>query len=129
MGYHVPRVAPPGPDGGGDIVAYRDPLGTTAPRIKVQVKHRQSKVAVKDVRELQGLLRSDDDIGLLVSSGGFSSEAEREARGSHKHIELMDLARLISLWKEHYATLRETGRAMLRLVPVHFLAPDEEDPA
>src|SRR3712207_7764782 len=43
MGYHVPHVSPPGPDGGIDIMAYRDPLGTTAPRIKVQVKHRQSK--------------------------------------------------------------------------------------
>ena len=129
MGYHVPHVALPGPDGGVDLVAYRDPLGTRTPRIKVQVKHRQSKTAAKDVRELQGLLRLDDDIGLLVSSGGFTSEAEREARASHKHIELMDLARLISLWKEHYASLRETGRAMLRLVPVHFLAPDEEDSA
>lgn len=126
MGYHVPHVAPPGPDGGIDIMAYRDPLGTTAPRIKVQVKHRQSKVGAKDIRELEGLLRREGDIGLLVSSGGFSSEAEREARASHKHIELMDLDRLISLWQEHYGSLRETGRAMLRLVTVYFLAPEEE---
>lgn len=129
MGYHVPHVSPPGPDGGIDLIAYRDPLGTTAPRIKVQVKHRQNKVAAKEVRELEGLLRRDGDIGLLVSSGGFTSEAEREVRASQKHIELMDLPRLISLWKEHYERLREPGRAMLRLVTVHFLAPDEEDSA
>lgn len=128
MAYHVRHVAPPGPDGGIDLVAYRDPLGTTTPRIKVQVKHRQSRAAAKDVRELQGLLHSKDDIGLLVSSGGFTSDAEREARASHKHVELMDLARLISLWKEHYASLREKGRDLLPLVQVHFLAPDEEDP-
>lgn len=129
MAYHVRHVAPPGPDGGIDLVAYRDPLGTTTPRIKVQVKHRQSRAAAKDVRELQGLLHSEDDIGLLVSSGGFTSDAEREARASHKHVELMDLARLISLWKEHYASLREKGRNLLPLVQVHFLAPDEEDSA
>jgi len=129
MAYHVRHVAPPGPDGGIDLVAYRDPLGTTTPRIKVQVKHRQSRAAAKDVRELQGLLHSEDDIGLLVSSGGFTSDAEREARASHKHVELMDLGRLISLWKEHYANLREKGRNLLPLVQVHFLAPDEEDSA
>jgi restriction system protein len=55
MGYFVPYVAPPGPDGGIDVVAYKDPLGTTTPRIKVQVKHRDSKVTAKDVREMQGL--------------------------------------------------------------------------
>jgi restriction system protein len=33
MGYHVPFVAPPGRDGGIDITAYKDPLGTSTPRI------------------------------------------------------------------------------------------------
>jgi restriction system protein len=126
MGYYVPYVAPPGPDGGVDIVAYKDPLGTTAPRIKVQVKHRDSKVAAKDVRELEGLLRKDGDIGLIVSSGGFSSEAEREIRSSNKHIETMDLQRVISLWQEHYDALSQSGKALLPLVKVFFLAPAEE---
>jgi restriction system protein len=40
MGYHVSWVAPPGKDGGIDIVAWTDPLGTRPPRIKVQVKRR-----------------------------------------------------------------------------------------
>lgn len=34
MGYHVPHVAPKGKDGGIDIIAYSDPLGTIEPRIK-----------------------------------------------------------------------------------------------
>jgi restriction system protein len=126
MGYHVPYVASPGPDGGVDIVAYKDPLGTTAPRIKVQVKHRDSKVAAKDVRELEGLLRKEGDIGLIVSSGGFSSEAEREIRSSNKHIETMDLQRVITLWQEHYEALSQSGKALLPLVKVFFLAPAEE---
>jgi len=126
MGYHVPFVASPGPDGGVDLLAYKDPLGTTAPRIKVQVKHRDSKVAAKDVRELEGLLRKEGDIGLIVSSGGFSSEAEREIRSSNKHIETMDLQRVITLWQEHYDKLSQTGKALLPLVRVFFLAPAEE---
>jgi restriction system protein len=90
------------------------------------VKHREQKATAKEIRELEGLLRRDDDIGLLVSSGGFTSDAEREARASHKHIELMDLSRFVGLWQEHYDKLRESGRTMLPLVKIFFLAPDEE---
>lgn len=35
MGFYSSWVAPPGKDGGTDIVAYPDPLGTTSPRVKV----------------------------------------------------------------------------------------------
>ena len=47
MGYFTPFVAPKGKDGGVDIIAYKDPLGTTTPRIQVQVKHRESNASVK----------------------------------------------------------------------------------
>ena len=126
MGYYVPFVAPPGRDGGIDIVAYKDPLGTSAPRLMVQVKHRDNKVSVKEVRELEGLLRRTGDIGLIVSSGGFSNEVEREIRASTKHIELMDLDRLIELWQQHYDKVREPGKVLLPLVQLFFLAPTEE---
>lgn len=126
MGYYVPFVAPPGRDGGIDVVAYKDPLGTSAPRLMVQVKHRDNKVSVKEVRELEGLLRRMGDIGLIVSSGGFSNEVEREIRASTKHIELMDLDRLIELWQQHYDKVREPGKALLPLVQLFFLAPTEE---
>lgn len=126
MGYHVPHVAPPGADGGIDLVAYRDPLGTTSPRLRVQVKHRDQKATVKELRELEGVLRKEGDIGLLVSSGGFTSDLEREARSVQRHIELMDLERLIKLWIEHYSKMRETGKALLPLVSVYFLAPGDD---
>ncbi len=126
MGYHVPFNAPPGRDGGIDIVAYRDPLGTTTPRIKVQVKHRDQKVTVKEVRELEGLLRKEGDIGLIVSSGGFTGEVEREIRASTKHIETMDLDRMISLWQQHHQHVSQAGKKFLPLVNLYFLAPAEE---
>ena len=126
MGYYVPFVAPPGRDGGIDIVAYKDPLGTSAPRLMVQVKHRDSKFTAKEVRELEGLLRRDGDIGLIVSSAGFTTEVEREIRASTKHIETMDLDRLIELWQQHYDKLREAAKALLPLVQLFFLAPTEE---
>ncbi len=126
MGYHVPLIAPPGPDGGIDIVAYKDPLGTSTPRVRVQVKHREQKVNVKEVRELEGLLRKDGDMGLIVSSGGFTSDAVQEIRSCSKHIETMDLDRVIRLWGQHYETIPESGKLLLPLVKLYFLAPPEE---
>lgn len=127
MGYFVPFVAPPGRDGGIDLLAYKDPLGTAPPRVKVQAKRwTDTKAGPKEVRELQGLLREDGDVGLLVCASGFTSEAEREARSAAKHIELMDLARLVGMWKQHYERVSETGKTLLPLVPVYFLKPAQE---
>jgi restriction system protein len=126
MGYHVPFVAPPGRDGGVDVIAYKDPLGTVAPRIRVQVKHREEKVKVGEVRELEALLRKEGDVGLIVSSGGFTSEVEREIRASSKHIETMDLDRLIKLWEQYYDRIPEAGKLLMPMVKLYFLAPPEE---
>ena len=49
MGYHVAWVAPPGPDGGVDVIAQSDPLGISVPRIKVQVK-RSGRMSVGEIR-------------------------------------------------------------------------------
>jgi len=126
MGYHVPFVARPGKDGGIDLIAYKDPLGIDPPRIRVQVKHRDQKMSVKEVRELEGILHKEGDIGLIVSSSGFTSEVEREIRYSSKHIEMMDLDRLIDLWQQHYDKVRESGKDLLPLTKLYFLAPTEE---
>lgn len=83
MGYFTPFVAPAGKDGGVDIIAYRDPLGTVSPRIKVQVKHKIDTAArVQEIRELMGLLQKDGDVGIFVASGGFTPEAKATARSS-----------------------------------------------
>ena len=66
MGYYTPFVAPHGKDGGVDVIAYRDPLGTISPRIKIQVKHRESAASVQEVRQLMGLLQKDGDVGIFV---------------------------------------------------------------
>lgn len=59
MGYYVPFNAPKGKDGGIDLIAYRDPLGTLSPRIKVQVKHQKAKVGPDEVQRLIGIMGSD----------------------------------------------------------------------
>ena len=125
MGYHTPFVAPRGKDGGIDVVAYQDPLGTTTPRIKIQIKHRESSASVKEIRELMGLLQKDGDVGIFVSSNGFTSDAKTTARSSHVHVELIDFERFISLWQEFYNKLTDEDKARLPLRAVYFLAPEE----
>jgi restriction system protein len=123
MGYYTPFVAPQGKDGGIDVIAYRDPLGTVSPRIKVQIKHRDTSASVQEVRQLMGLLQNDNDVGMFVSSAGFTSDAKTTARGSHVHVELIDLERFIALWQEFYPKLTDEDKALLPLVPIYFYAP------
>lgn len=80
MGYYTPFVAPRGKDGGVDIVAYRDPLGTESPRIQVQIKHRESAATVQEVRQLMGLLQKEGDVGIFVSTAGFTPDGRNAAR-------------------------------------------------
>jgi restriction system protein len=125
MGYYTPYIAEPGPDGGLDILAYRDPLGGTTPRIRVQCKHRQDRVTVHEVRELQSLLTKAGDVGLIAATGGFTRDALVEMRRGDRHVEKLDLADMLRLWDEHYDQLRDEDRRRLPLKRVAFLAPRE----
>lgn len=124
MGYHTPFVAPLGKDGGIDIIAFRDPFGIDTPRIKVQVKHRQSASSVQEIRQLVGILQKDD-VGLFVSTGGFTADAKRTATSSHVHLQLIDLDEFIRLWKEFYKKMADEDRSLLPLYPVYFVAPSD----
>jgi restriction system protein len=122
MDYHVSWVSPPGPDKGIDILAYTDPLGTRAPRIKVQVKRHENAVAVDGLRSFMALL-GDGDVGIFVATGGFTSAAESEARTQEKRkITLLDMEKLFDLWVQHYKKLEESEKRLLPLKPVYYIA-------
>ncbi len=125
MGYHVSWVSPPGADKGIDILAHTDPLGTMVPRIKVQVKRREGKISVGGLRSFMAVL-GEEDVGIFVSLGGFTSDAENEARTQEKRkITLVGLERLFDLWVQHYDKLPETEKQLLPLKPVYYLAPSK----
>lgn len=124
MGYHVSWVAPPGKDGGIDVLAWGDPLGTRPPRIKVQVKRQTDAVNVGGLRSFMAIL-GDDDVGIFVAIGGFTRDAEEEARTQEKRkVTLIDLPTLFDLWVEHYGKLSDDARRLFPLRPIHFLAPE-----
>lgn len=123
MSYHVSWVSPPGKDGGVDILAWPDPLGTRPPRIKVQVKRQQQAVSVDGLRSFMAVL-GENDVGLFVCTGGFTKDAEFEARTQEKRrITLISLDKLFDLWVEHYEKLTDQARRRLPLRPIRFLSP------
>jgi len=124
MGYHVSWISPPGKDGGVDIIAFTDPLGTKLPRIKVQVKRVGQKIGNDDLKSFLAII-GDHDVGLYVSTGGFTRDAEEFARSQERRqITLIDLDRLVDLWIEHYGRLGELARRRLPLAPIYFLTPE-----
>jgi restriction system protein len=65
---------------------------------------------------------SDKDVGIFVASGGFTRDAQTEARTQeNRRITLIDLERLVELWIEHYATISDVQRQLLPLRPIHYL--------
>lgn len=126
MGYFIAFNAKRGKDGGIDIIAYSDPLGTGMPRIKVQVKHKPNDaISVDVVKQLVANLNKQGDVGLFVTSGRFTSESERYSRESHIHVELIDFQRFVSLWQQHYVQLTDREKNMMPLQPIYFLGVNE----
>ncbi|WP_439525199.1 TaqI-like C-terminal specificity domain-containing protein [Marivita sp.] len=93
--------------------------------LQTALKHRQSqKASREEIAALRGIIRQDREIGLFVSSGGFTPQAMAEARNGTVHIQLMDLDSFLENWMAYYDKLAEEDRALLRLRPVYFLSPN-----
>lgn len=123
MDYFVEWIAPPGRDGGVDIIAHTDPLGTQGPRIKVQVKRQQQSVGLPDLKSFVANIGQLDS-GIFVCTGGFTKDAAEYARNHEsKRIMLINTDKLVKLWIEFTPKLSDRARKRLPLTPIHFLTP------
>lgn len=124
MGYYVSWTAPPGKDGGVDVIAHADQLGTKDPRIKVQVKRQKNPV---DLSGLKSFLANvnEGDVGIYVCIGGFTKDAADHARNQERRkLTLIDSERLVELWIKIYDKLDDVARRRLPLQPIYFLSVD-----
>jgi restriction system protein len=113
MGYFT-QVAPVGKDGGVDIVASRDALGVEPPIIKVQVKARPNdRSGPSEIRQLAGLLGPQDERGIFVSTGGYTRDAENDAKVAR--IGLIGMERLVELLLENYDRLDQDTKSLVPL--------------
>ena len=60
-------------------------------------------------------------IGVFISLGGFTRDAEESARRASRRITLIDGDGFLDLWVEHYDRVDEDGRQLLPIKPVYFL--------
>lgn len=124
MDYHVSWIAPPAHEGDVDIIAWNDPLGTSSPRIKVRVKRQKGNIGAEELRPFL-LAIHDDEVGLFITTGGFTQDAEELARSQEKKkITLIDRQKLVDLWLEYNDKLVKDKRYLLPLKPIYFLAPE-----
>jgi restriction system protein len=126
MGYYVNWISKRGKDQGIDIIALTDPLGTKGPRVKVQVKRERNKTKATTLRAFYSVLH-EGDIGVFVTLGGFTSDAETEARNESRRIRLIDATEFFRLWARHYDDIPEEDRRRLPISFVPFLVPGRRD--
>ncbi len=124
MGYHT-RVAPPGPDGGIDILASRDELGFEPPIVKVQVKAGEGSVGNATVASLYGNI-SNGEYGLFVTLGSFTKPALTFAHDKG-NLRLIDSEELADLVLERYDQLDAKYKGLLPLQRVYIPETVESD--
>jgi len=121
MGYKT-KVSEPGPDRGKDIVASPDGLGIQQPRIKVQVKHRlKTRTGVDEISSFLGILLQHE-VGLFVSTGGFTRDAYFKAESAQTPVTLIGLDDLVNLYKQYYDTIDAETRALVPLIKIYWPA-------
>jgi restriction system protein len=123
MGYRT-RVSPEGPDAGIDILAHKDELGFEPPIIKVQVKSTEGTVGDPVVSALYGKV-AQNEFGLLVTLGSFSSQARNFALGK-TNLRLIDGEEFVNLILQHYEQFDSRYKALLPLKRIYVPEPLEE---
>ncbi|KYG33624.1 restriction endonuclease [Priestia endophytica] len=116
MGYNVDEMKK-GPDGGVDILAYKDAFGFEQPIIKVQVKHRKSTSSSPEIQQLLGAHPVNAN-ALFVSTGGFTSPAITVAR--QHNVKLLDLESLVKIIVGWYDKMPNETRSLLPLQRVYI---------
>ncbi len=127
LNYQLDWIAPPGKNHGYiDMVAYPNPIGSPGPRVKVHVRHRGQPATVEGLRAFMGEL-SQNDLGIFVSSGGFTDQVLEAARIQElRNIRLVSLHNFIEFWEQNYDKISREGRQHFPLKPVYFLEPDQQ---
>ena len=124
MQYHVMWVAPPEKNRGMiDMVATVDTIGARSSRILVQVRHTGQPVTMEGLKSFHSIL-GGRDFGLLMSTGGFTTEArEGQYTSTYQKINAMDLEKFFDVWVKHYDRLSHEAHSLLPLKPIFFLFP------
>jgi restriction system protein len=125
-GYTV-LVSPEGPDGGVDVLAGSGKTGFEDPKIAVQVKSGNQTVDAPTLRDLQGTMSIFGATnGLVVSWGGFTSQALKDARKAFLQVHTWNSDDIINHITANYDALSPETQSVLRLKKIWTTLPSEE---
>jgi restriction system protein len=125
---YVTYRAPPGPDGGVDILAGAGPFGFDKPRICIQVKSGEGPVDVDITQRLLGTMQSyKAEQGILVSWGGFKKSAQAEEKNEFFTIRLWDKKRILEEIFSNYEKFTESFKAELPLQRLWTLVYEKDE--
>ena len=83
------------------------------PRIKVQVKRHEGKISVAGLRSFLAVL-GEHEVGLFVCTGGFTGDAEEEARTQEtRKVMLLGLEQLFDIWVQYYGKSADEDKKLL----------------
>jgi restriction system protein len=124
MGYRV-ALTRPVKDDGIDVVAYRDPLGVEPPVLKIQAKAQDANVSADVVKAFYASIH-ERDVGVFITTGGFTAAAQEFARG-RGNLRLVEGVELVDLIQTHYDAFDQKmkQRIPLRRVLAPDVAPEE----
>lgn len=119
----VTEEAPPGIDGGIDVLAGRGALGFESPRVLVQVKTGQ--VGGPVISQLNGLVSTHGaDFGLIATWDGLSNQARESIRHHRFRIKVWESSDIVRGYLSHYERLPADITARVPLRRVWVLGPD-----
>jgi restriction system protein len=123
-GYTV-LVSPAGPDGGVDVLAGSGKTGFDDPKIAVQVKSGNVTVDASTLRDLQGTMKIFGATnGLVVSWGGFTSQAIKDSRKAFLQIHTWTSDDVIDHITASYDKLPPEVQSILRLKKIWTTLPE-----
>jgi restriction system protein len=115
MGFQDVQLTPFAKDRGIDITAIQDIGGLVQLNLKVQVKRWTNNVGIRELQMFRGALGSNDQ-GAIVATSGFTKAAIEAAEEEGKpRIGLIAGEDLVDLIVEHYDSLDERFKKVLKL--------------
>ena len=128
LGFQDVEVTQATRDGGADArVTYK--RGIVEAKAIVSAKRWSSKsaVSVEEVRMLRGI-KGDEDTAIVITTGRFTADAEREARPSQNQrvVYLIDGKRLVEICKRHEIGVKKKQLPAVLVLDDEQLAFEEE---
>lgn len=125
-GYTV-LVSTAGPDGGVDVLAGSGKTGFENPKIAVQVKSGNQIVDAPTLRDLHGTMSIFGATnGLVVSWGGFTSQAMKDARKAFLQVHTWNSDDVIDHITANYEALPAEIQSILKLKRIWTILPSVE---